>query len=559
MRIRTAAALIAALFALPGALSAQYLGSAALPSPKGIKNVILIVPDGMSAGAVSLARWYSGGAPLAVDALASGLVRTYNADTPIADSAPAATAFATGYKTNTPFIGVLPEKAGMPGVPAPKAEDVKRPVASVLEAARLAGKATGLIATCELPHATPADFAAHDPSRKAYDDILEQMVYNGLDVAFGGGFTYLSPATRKDKEDLGAALRGMGYQYVQSAYEFENLKAGKAWGLFAPVAMAYDLDRDPAREPSLAEMTKKAIELLSGDKEGFFLMVEGSKIDWAAHANDPAGIVSDVLAWDASVRVALDFAKGRKDTIVVSVSDHGNSGITIGDASTSSGYFGVPLAAFFEPLKRAKLTGEGLEAMLDAESSNAKAVLADWFGIADATEEELAAVRKAAPGSLNYVVGPMLAKRAKIGFTTTGHTGEETVLYAYAPDPAARLSGTVENTDIARYIAKALGLDLAKTTAALFVEAEAAFAAKGAKISVDASNAANPVLVAEKGGLAVLFPRNKNYAIVGAKLETKDGKSAWTGGEMKALDGVTVLIADTGKWYLGKKAVELIK
>ncbi len=547
----------AALLALPALLGAQ--AQAPIPTPKGIKNVIFLVPDGTSAGAIALARWYSGGAPLAVDPLASGLVRTYNADTPIADSAPAATAFSTGFKTNTPYIAVLPEKAGMPGIPAPKSADVKRPVATVLEAARLAGKATGLVATCEMPHATPADFAAHAPSRKDYDDILEQMVYNGVDVAFAGGFTYLSPATRKDKEDLGAALRGMGYQYVQSVYEFENLKSGRAWGLFAPTAMAYEFDRDPAREPSLADMTKKAIELLAGNKNGFFLMVEGSKIDWAAHANDPVGIVSDVLAWDQAVKVALDFAKGRKDTLVISVPDHGNSGITIGDYSTSNNYTAVPLASFIEPLKRAKLTGEGLEALLDTERSNAKAVLADYYGITDATDEEITAVKKAAAGSLNYVVGPMLAKRAKLGFTTNGHTGEDTILYTYSPDPAGRLLGTVENTDIARYIEKALGLDLAKTTSALFIEAESALKAKGAKVSVDTTAPANPILVAEKGGQTVLFPRNKNYAIVGAKLETKDGKTSYSGGETKTLDGVTVFIADTGRWYLGKKAVDLIK
>ena len=554
----TPAALAALLLAIP-ALAFGQAPAAAIPSPKGIKNAIFIVPDGMSAGAVALARWIKGGAPLAVDPLASGLVRTYNADTPIADSAPAATAFATGYKTNTPFIGVLPAAAGMPAVPQPKPEDMKRPVATLLEAARLAGKATGIVVTCELPHATPAAFGAHDPSRKAYDDILEQMVYNGIDVAFGGGFTYLAPASRKDKEDLGAALRDMGYLYLQSVYEFENLSSGKAWGLFAPVAMAYDLDRDAAREPSLAKMTAKAIELLSQDKDGFFLVVEGSKIDWAAHANDPVGIVGDVLAWDAAVKAAVDFASKRKDTVVVSVSDHGNSGITIGDGSTSSNYNAVPLASFIDPLKKASRTGEGLEALFDAERGNLKEVLADYYGISDPTDEEAAAIRKAAPGSMNYVVGPMIAARAKIGFTTTGHTGEETLLYTYAPSLDARMIGTFENTDIARYLEKALGLNLAAATASLFVEAETAYKAKGAEVTVDSSVAANPMLVVRKGEATVLLPRNKNYAILGSKLEIKEGKASWVGGTKAALDGVTVFIADTSRWYVGKKALDLVK
>ncbi len=118
-----------------------------------VRNIIILIADGMSIGGYTLARWYKGGDPLATDELICGLVRTYNSDSLIADSAPAATAFACGYKAVTKNIGVMPEKAGMPFVPEiPKGEE-NRPLANIFEAARLKGKATGLVFTCELPHA----------------------------------------------------------------------------------------------------------------------------------------------------------------------------------------------------------------------------------------------------------------------------------------------------------------------------------------------------------------------------------------------------------------------
>ena len=153
-------------------------------------------------------------------------------------------------------------------------------------------------------------------------------------------------------------------------------KAGlKIFGLFAPEALAYELDRDPVREPSLAEMTAKAIEVLSIDRDGFSLMVEGSKIDWAAHANDPVGLVGDILAFDDAVKISLDFARRNGDTVVIAASDHGNSGISMGDRSTTSGYDTLPLSAFVDPLRKARRTGEGLESLLAPDRSNTKEIL----------------------------------------------------------------------------------------------------------------------------------------------------------------------------------------
>ncbi len=496
---------------------------------KEAKNVILLIPDGMSVDGLTLARWYHGGTELNLDEMASGLVRTYSSDAPIADSAPAGTAMATGFKSHTGFVGVLPDANTMPGMAALNPDDKRKPVASILEAAQLDGKATGIIATSEIMHATPADFSAHDPSRKNYDSISEQQVYQDMNVVIGSGSKYFTSNVRGDKEDLISVIENK-YQYADTPEEFNKVTKGNLWAMFAPVDMAYNFDRDPKSEPSLAEMTEKAIDLLSQDEDGFFLMVEGSKIDWAAHANDPIGIISDILAFDEAVGVALDFAKADGNTVVISATDHGNSGITIGNGSTDSSYDKTPLASFIDPLKRAVLTGEGIEDMLNTDRSNIADVMKTYYGISDLTAEEVKEIKDTEEGSMNYTVGPMIAKRANIGFTTTGHTGEDVTLYVYAPAGVDQLTGTVENTDIAAYMEKSMGLDLSKTTDDLFVKARTAFEAKGSVVEFDnKTDSKNPVLIVKKDDVVVKLPINKNIAYVNEEPFTLDGVVIFNG------------------------------
>lgn len=269
------------------------------------KNVIMLLPDGTSIEATTIARWYNGGESLAMDEIAVGLTRTYWNEGPITDSAPGGTAYAIGYKTDDKHVGVMPND---------------KPAATLIEAAKLDGKATGVVVTCEMMHATPADFTAHDPDRANYNSLMKQQVYNGVDVMLGGGDLYLSPEAgnastgikRADKKDLRETIRSLGYDYVTTKADMENSNSSKLWGAFAPTDLKYDIDRQTTNDttqPTLAEMTKKAIDILSKDKDGFVLMVEGSKVDWAAHANDPAGMAGDIVAFDNAVKVALDFAK----------------------------------------------------------------------------------------------------------------------------------------------------------------------------------------------------------------------------------------------------------
>lgn len=518
------------------------------------QNVIILIPDGMSVAGTTLARFFKGES-LALDEMACGLVSTWSSDGTIADSAPAGSAFATGWASQSGNIASIGKSYLLPGVVVPEA-DGSRPVATILEAARLSGRSTGIISTSEFMHATPADFSAHDPSRSNYDNLTEQIVYNGLNVILGGGTPYLNAETRKDKEDMKAILASRGYGYVDNASDLRAFRGDRLVGTFGKTktatAMSYDIDRDPAVEPSLAEMTAKAIGILSANPKGFFLMVEGSKIDWAAHANDPVALVTDIIAFDDAVRVALDFARKEGNTVVVAVTDHGNSGISIGDRSISSGYDKTPWTTFVNPLKKASLTGEGLEAALStalaakaADRSKEEAIretVARYMGISDLTDAEVAAIAAAKPGSLNYAIGPMVASRAKIGFTTNGHTGEDVVLYGYDPF-GKRLSGLVRNTDIATYMAATMGLDLGATTSRLFRDAVSMFSKMGASVSVDKADPENPALIVSKGDKTLRIPRNKSVV--------------YLNGEAMDSEGVAVFNGTT--WFVAENVIQLMK
>lgn len=212
--------LLSCLLLLSSAASAVSLDDV----PSGFaKNVIVLIPDDSSVDVATLTRWaYYDGQPLNIDPYASGLMRTHNSDTLIGDSAPAGTAMATGYKTQDKLIGIRPAVATLYGATPSAPEQVHAPMASVLEAAKLAGKATGIVVTAEVQHATPADFSAHATHRARYTDIGEQQVHQGMDVVMGGGADYLLPdpkgstdpksKMRIDGENMQEVIKNKGYQ-----------------------------------------------------------------------------------------------------------------------------------------------------------------------------------------------------------------------------------------------------------------------------------------------------------------------------------------------------------
>jgi alkaline phosphatase len=514
-----------------------------------VKNVIVMVADGAGSAHTTIARWYKG-EPLALDEMLVGGVRTYSADSLITDSAPAATAFATGHKSNDKFIGVLYDRVAMPGIPKTRGDLRSKPLATVLEGAKLQGKAVGLVATSNIQHATPAAYSAHTPDRRDYDEIAKQQVYLNIDVVLGGGKQYLLPpwqgGARKDGEDLVEILKQKGHAFIQTRDELIHAEGKKVWGMFADDALANDFDRAKfaPQEPSLAEMTRAALRLLSRNNKGFFLFVEGSKIDWAAHANEPVGVISELLAFDDAVAAALEFAKKDGRTLILAFSDHGTGGMSLGSKSTEKSHDRLRLETLVNPLKKAVLTGEGLEKTLggDFSESNIINVVSQYYGISDLKPEEIAAIQKFTKGDLKSAVGPMLSKRTPIGWINSGHTGEDLFLYAYGPN---RPVGLLENTEIAHICARSFGFELAAIDNRLFSPAQQLFQPLGAKLSIDQSNPFQSALIVEKGALRLEFPFSQNIM--------KKGDQVFE------MEGLTVFAPKAERVYLPRQAAELAK
>ena len=284
------------------------------------RNVILMIPDGCGPAAVTLARRVAG-RPLALDSLLVGAVQTHSADSDVTDSAAGGTAYATGVKTRNRTLGVDPDG---------------RPLGTLLEAAQARGLATGLVTTADLTDATPAAFVAHLAHRTLQDSIAVVMLDHHVDVLLGGDRSrwFPSPAggRRRDGRDLLAEHRARGGTVVTTPAELAAARGLPLLGLFGIGLDQIDLeiDRDTLREPSLAQMTAKALELLRPAPRGFFVVIEGGRIDDAGHDDDPAALAREVLAYDRAVALALAFARREGRTLVVSVADHETGGLALG-------------------------------------------------------------------------------------------------------------------------------------------------------------------------------------------------------------------------------------
>ena len=423
-------------------------------------SVVLFIGDGFGPQMTSLVRLFvdgdgRGAAPFAAlaDARAQcglALTQTRSASAVVTDSAAAGTALATGHKTANGRVGV--DAAGAP-------------VGSVLEAARLAGYATGVVVTSAVTHATPAAFTAHAASRDAGELIaLQQATLQAgvVDVLVGGGAAHYGAATRADGRDLVAELRAAGVTVALNRTALLAAARVPLVALLAPGHLAYALDRAQhdaaarAAQPTLRESVDKALALLRATRRPFFLMVEGSKIDMAAHTNDAAAAVHEALAYADALAAAVADAQRHGDTLVLATSDHDTGGLSI------------TAAADLARLRAVNASCEHMAAAIRAAGADAAAVadtLARYTPIADATAAEIAHIRAAVAAGADYAaanaVAEVVSARLGLAWGAHDHTATNVLTYtclggwrharACVPD-AARLPILIDNTDIPRFI-----------------------------------------------------------------------------------------------------------
>lgn len=390
-----------------------------------IKNVIYMIPDGGGFALLDVANGVKeqGGfiegtfpnntkvekGPMNLSQYLRGTTTTYSASSSVTDSAASGTALSSGYKTNNGYIGITPD-----GVPK----------ANLLEGAQLMGKRTGLVATYPWHHATPAAFSAHNDSRYDETPLAEQIVRQEIDVVMGMN-------SIEDGWDTMDEVARRGYTVTNNKADLLAVKSGdKIWGNNYGKSSKYDFNIT-VNDPTLAEMTDAAIRALDGSEEGFFLMVEGSKIDGGGHDNDTRMTTSEYLAFDAAFKVAVDYAKGRNDTVVIAVPDHDTGGLNLPGADS---------------------LGSSL----------------DWTLYKDLVNE----VRAGASSDTG------------ITWTTGGHTARNVGVWIYLPEGvnppesfATNPGYTVENkarvldnTDLAPYLAELMGFNLDEATQTLFVD-----------------------------------------------------------------------------------------
>jgi len=431
------------------------------------RNIIFMVGDGMGFAQIKAYRYYANDPatpiidPLAFDRYLSGAVATEaittNCDKPsgqaegqevncvvdpygITDSASSASAYATGEDTEVGWLGM--------------STDGEKQV-NIFERAVPNGIAVGLVSTSQVTHATPAAFYAHVKDRSEKASIADQLFDNQFEgmplpqVILGGGTQLL----QREDRDITAEFVAAGYLLATNRDELARLESGRVLGLFAPIGMPRAWDR-PATTPDLAEMTTAAIQLLEPNPEGFFLMVEGSQIDWAAHSNDIVGVISEMEDFSKAIEVALQYAEQKGDTLVVITADHETGGLSMGRDDL---YHWDP-----RPLRGMKITPAGIteEFLADDEPLS---VVAQRHLPFQLTAEEIAALDEAkvetppypeygVDGTQAYTLLSLLFdKRTQTGWTTLGHTGVDVPLYATGPG-SEHFRGVIQNEELGQLL-----------------------------------------------------------------------------------------------------------
>jgi alkaline phosphatase len=465
------------------------------------KYVFYFIGDGMGPSQRQAAQYFykvvtkNPDAKLLMNSFAgSALVTTHSANTLITDSAAGGTALASGFKTTNGVIGKLPDGTN---------------IKTIAEAARDNGYAVGIATTTRITHATPAAFSAHNMSRSNENEIAVDQLNSGFDYFAGGGFRHFVKkgndqglkSKRKDDRNLVAEFRKKGYTTFVGDKErdaFRGFAPKKGDKVLAPLAystIAYEIDRRNSKETenamtSLAEMTAKGIEVLKAQEKPFFMMVEGGKIDYAAHCNDAAATIWDTLALDAAIAEAYEFYKAHADeTLIVVAADHETGGMAMGISLDSKGYF----LKLNELLKVKASTEDTLWYLYPgiykehgdvAKRHQAYFVhVAEQFGLTDLTEGETRKLTHAMEiedrnqtlpyeEQTNYgyeytptmiAVAQLVSYRARLNWTSYVHTASVIPLSCVGVG-ADLFNGFIDNTEIPRNIAKAMGVELTQST-----------------------------------------------------------------------------------------------
>ena len=292
---------------------------------KKAKNIIIIISDGMSIGTLNMTDLYlsrkmgTGTNWLQLykdNKVNRALMDMASASSIVTDSAAASSSWGGGVRINNGGLNV--SKNGEPHLP-------------IWQKFKKAGKKAGCVTTVPITHATLAGFCVNSKSRNAQEEIAEIYLEQKFDVMMGGGDAYFSSEKRKDKKDMYKAFESKGYKVVKNRNEMLSAAIDKPiLGVFDDNGLPYSIDQQNNKElsqqiPTLADMTKKAIDTMENNAKGFVLQVEAGKVDWAAHGNDITGLIYDQAAHDEAIKVAMDFAEKDGETLVIITTDHGNA------------------------------------------------------------------------------------------------------------------------------------------------------------------------------------------------------------------------------------------
>lgn len=451
------------LSGLAGAVSilpaAQTAASTAAPSGAPAKNVIFLVVDGLCHGTVGLAHHWKlrhEQTPLNWIQLyeREGLHRAYqdtaSASSPVTDSAAAASAWGCGQRVNNGSINV--DASG-------------KSLKPILSYAKEAGKATGLVTTCRITHATPAGFAANVPTRNMEDEIAVQYLEREVDVLLGGGARHF---VQKQADgtviDYVPRFKGKGYEVVTTSRELAEAKGGgPLLGLFAKSHIPYAIDRKNDRAhkavPGLADMFRAALTRLDGAKDGFLLQVEAGRVDHAGHANDAGGILHEFLEFDDCIPIALEYIDAHPDTMLVITTDHGTGGCQLNGAGAAYSDSGPAL----DRMNQFKYSFEWLQERFSATGLYNPMPIKMAFGI-DATEAQGAIIQKALDAKEKYLSGALgrafaqeIQELTAVGWTSSKHTSECVEVFAFGPGAQA-IPPFAKNYELFRVVTSALGI-----------------------------------------------------------------------------------------------------